>query len=200
MFLMGDDAQPMVEQLLKELEADRREALDELLPYVYGELSEIAHGIRQRWQGDHTLNTTALIHEAYLKLVNQSRIGAASRAHFLALAAKAMRHILVNYARDRRALKRGGGTEALPLDEQRLTPGEVGLSATQMEQLMALDEALGRLESVDTRQCRVVECRFFGGMTVAETAAALAISERTVKREWAVAQAWLQREMEGGRV
>ncbi|HZD51711.1 MAG TPA: ECF-type sigma factor [Woeseiaceae bacterium] len=141
---MDDDVQQTVERLLQELEHGRREAFDELFPYVYGELSEIAHRIRQRRRGDHTLNTTALIHEAYLKLVDQSRISATSRAHFLALAAKAMRYILVNYARDRRALKRG--SEVLPFDEHRFTPGEVGLLAHHAEALVALDEAMAQLE------------------------------------------------------
>jgi RNA polymerase sigma factor (TIGR02999 family) len=118
-----------------------------------------------------------------------------SRAHFFALAARAMRHILCNYARDRRAQKRGGGLERLPLDEQAALPAAPGLSDDPAEALVALDDALRRLERMDPRQGRVVECRFFGGLTVEETATAIGISPRTVKRDWAVAQAWLHREM-----
>jgi RNA polymerase sigma factor (TIGR02999 family) len=161
---------------------------------VYDELSQLAHRLRSRWRGDFTLNTTALVHEAYLKLAARNRVRAESRAHFLALAAKAMRHILINYAHNRRAQKRGGGSEIVPLDETTLSD-EAGLSEQQAGELVALDEALRALEQIDRRQSQVVECRFFGGMTVDETAAVVGASPRTVKREWAVAQAWLARRM-----
>lgn len=193
---MASEAQTTTRRLLAELDGGNREALDELFPLVYQELSQVAHRLRQRWHGDSTLNTTALIHETYLKLVGRKRIRAESRAHFLALAAKAMRHILINYARARRTQKRGGELELLSLDEMKLPPERSGFSPAQADELMALDEALRALEQVDPRQTRVVECRFFGGMTVEETAAAVGISPRTVKRDWALAQAWLQREME----
>ena len=192
---MAGDEQTTIHRLLGELEGGNRAALDALFPLVYQELSELAHRLRKRWQGDLTLNTTALIHEAYLKLVDRP-LHAESRAHFLALAAKAMRHILINYARDRRAHKRGGASEALPLDEATFVPGQPGLSVAQADELVALDEALHALERIDRRQSQVVECRFFGGMTVDETAAAVGISPRTVKRDWTMAQAWLARRME----
>jgi RNA polymerase sigma factor (TIGR02999 family) len=172
-------------------------ALDELVTLLYDELTDLAHRQRQRWRNDCTLNTTALVHEAYLKLVGQDPIGVESRAHFLALAARAMRHILCNYARDRRALKRGGGLKRLTLDEA----PEHGLAlpfGKAADALVALDAALDRLGQLDPRQAKIVECRFFGGLTVEETASALGISPRTVKRSWAVAQAWLHREMTAG--
>lgn len=186
---------PDIDKLLDDLDQGNGAALAELFPRVYRELERLAHRLRQRWQGDYTLNTTALIHEAYLKLVDQKRLRVENRAHFLALAARAMRHILINYARGRRAEKRGGSGEPLTLDEARLIPGQVQLSSKQADDLIELNEALVLLAQVDRRQSQIVECRFFGGLTVAETAAALGISARTVKRDWAFAQAWLYRRM-----
>jgi RNA polymerase sigma factor (TIGR02999 family) len=191
-----DPTQATVTRLLAELEEGDRGALDELFSRVYGELHALARRQRRRWHGNHTLNTTALVHEAYVKLVGREQISVESRAHFLALAARAMRQILCNYARDQRARKRGGGIERVTLDDL----PEAGRWAASPEDpsdaLLALDEALRRLETVDPRQSTVVECRFFGGLTVEETAAAMRVSPRTVKRAWAVAQAWLHREME----
>jgi RNA polymerase sigma factor (TIGR02999 family) len=187
-----------VARLLDELEGGDQAALDELFPLVYDELRTLAHYHRRRWRGDETLETTALVHEAYLKLVGQSRIRAESRAHFLAVAARAMRHILSNYARDQRTEKRGGAARKLSFDELKLTPAQVGFSPEQADELVALNEALGALEQVSPRRSQVVECRFYGGMTIEDTAAALGISPRTVKRDWAVAQAWLLRRMEEG--
>jgi RNA polymerase sigma factor (TIGR02999 family) len=191
-----------VTRLLDALQHGDRAALDRLVPLVYEELRALAHGQRQRWQGDHTLDTTALIHEAYLKLVDQSRVSWESRAHFLATAAKAMRHILITYARDRRAQKRGGEQPKLSLEE--LSEGMEGtavLSDDRAELLIALDAALTKLEHVNERQSRIVECRFFGGLTIEETAAALGISTASVSRGWALAQVRLfqdvQRELEG---
>lgn len=170
-------------------------AVDQLFTLLYDELRELARRQRRRWQGDYTLNTTALLHEAYLKLAGQHETAAESRAHFLALAARAMRHILCNYARDRHALKRGGGLTPLPLDDA----AAVSLTGTPdgepADLLVALDEALQRLERAAPRQSRVVECRFFGALGVEETAEALGISPRTVKRDWAAAQTWLQAEL-----
>lgn len=163
---------------------------------MYGELQVLAHRQRQRWHGDQTLDTAALVHEAYLKLVGPTRIAAESRAHFFALAARSMRHILCNYARDRRTRKRGGGLERVTFDELKMPAGHVGTGDEESDTLSVLGDALQRLEQVDPRRSRVVECRFFGGMTIEETAAALGVSPRTVKRDWAVAQAWLHREME----
>jgi RNA polymerase sigma factor (TIGR02999 family) len=190
---MADESRTRVTELLAELPDGSVAAADELFALLYDELREIAHRQRRRWRGDDTLQTTALVHEAFLKLVDQERIPAESRAHFLAVAARAMRHILCNYARDRRAQKRGGAIEHVALDE---SGGDApdNSSSEPSEVLVALDEALRRLEQVDPRKSKVVECRFFGGLTIEETAAALGVSPRTVKRDWLVAQAWLHRE------
>jgi len=186
--------QTTVTRLLEGLKGGDRDALDQLFALLYEELKELARRQRRRWRGDYTLDTTALVHEAYLKLVGQARVDVESRAHFRALAAKAMRHILCDYARDRRTQKRGGGLEGLPLDELK-PPAQVVFSEEQSDTLVALDDALRRLERIDPRQSEVVECRFFGGLTIEETATAIGVSPRTVKRDWAVAQAWLHREM-----
>lgn len=192
-----DEMQSTVTRLLGEVRGGDRRALGELFARVYDELQVVARRQRRRWDGDYTLDTTALVHEAYLKLVDQSRVGVESRAHFFALASRAMRHILCNYARGKRALKRGGDLERVPLDERQLPAGRAGPSDETSDLLAELDDALRRLEELEPRQGKVVECRFFGGMTVEETATALGVSARTVKRDYAVAQAWLQRELEG---
>jgi RNA polymerase sigma factor (TIGR02999 family) len=184
-----------VRRLLSKLEEGDREATDELVALLYRELRELAHVQRLRWQGNHTVNTTALVHEAYLKLVGQKRIGVESRAHFLAFAARAMRHVLCNHARDRGAQKRGGGVRIVPLEAGTVMADPHGPAREPSSALLALDDALKRLEEVDPRRAQVVECRFFGGMTAQESAAALEISARTVQRDWAVAQAWLHREL-----
>jgi RNA polymerase sigma factor (TIGR02999 family) len=173
-------------------------AVDDLFALLYEELRELAHLQRHRWRDDYTLDTTGLVHEAYLKLVGQEVPEVESRAHFFALASRAMRHILCNYARDRRTLKRGGALERLPLDEGAALEAQANPASEAVETLLALDEALTRLEQVDPRRSKVVECRFFGGLTVEETAASMGVSPRTVKRDWAVAQAWLHRDMTGG--
>jgi RNA polymerase sigma factor (TIGR02999 family) len=186
-----------VSRVLHALPDGDREALSALFPLVYEELSRLAHRQRQKWHGDLTLNTTALVHEAYLKLAGQHRLPSESRAHFLAVAAKAMRHILCNYARDRRRLKRGGDLPHIALEPVGdLLPADFDPTADRTETLAALDEALVRLEQVAPRQSRVVECRFFGGMSVDDTAEALRVSPRSVKRDWSFARAWLQREMQ----
>ena len=167
-----------------------REALNEVFALVYDELRRRARAQRQRWSGDQTLDTTALVHEAYLKLVDQSRAQWNDRAHFLAVAAKAMRHVLVNYAEQYRAAKRGGGAPHVPLDESNPVSEEVA------DEVIALHEALERLADVSERQARVVEARFFAGLSVDETAAALDISPATVKRDWTLASAWLHREIQ----
>jgi RNA polymerase sigma factor (TIGR02999 family) len=189
-----------VSTLVDALAAGDRDALNTLFPLVYKELSRLARRQRRQWDGDLTLNTTALVHEAYLKLAGQARIPAENRAHFLAIAAKAMRHILCNHARDRRRQKRGGGRHHLSLEQAEqvddVESSALELSADQTDTLARLDEALRRFEGIAERQCRVVECRFFSGMSVEDTAAALGVSPRSVKRDWAFARAWLLREMQ----
>jgi RNA polymerase sigma factor (TIGR02999 family) len=184
-----------VARLLENLQGGDPAAPGELFTVLYAEIRKLARRQRARWQGNYTLNTTALVHEAYLKLVDQDRVDVESRAHFHALAARAIRHILCSYARERGARKRGGGLERLTLDELKLPADGTGGSDEQWPLLGALDEALQRLEQIDARQAKVVECRFFGGLTIEETAIALEVSSRTVKRDWAMAQAWLHREL-----
>ena len=161
------------------------ESVDEVTALAYQELRAIAH--RRLIARDHggTLSTTALVHEAYLKLADQSRAGWRDQAHFLALASLAMRHVLVDRARERMALKRGGVRRQVTLNE------DVVAVEDQPETLLQLDEALDRLSNVDPRLARVVECRFFAGLTEAETSEALGVSERTVSRDWRMARTWL---------
>lgn len=166
------------------------EAIHRLLPYVYDELRGIAHRHLCRERADHTLSATALVHEVYLRLVDQTRMDWNGRSHFYAVAAIAMRRLLVDYARARRAGKRGGGQPIVSLDEA----GE--LAETRADELVLLDEALERLARHDARQARVVECRYFAGLTIEETAHALGVSPTTVKADWAMAKAWLYREMQ----
>jgi RNA polymerase sigma factor (TIGR02999 family) len=175
-----------VTRLLEAAEAGDRGALDRLVPLVYEDLRRVAHRQLDRESGGHTLQTTALIHEAYLKLAGGGSVGATSRAHFLAIAARAMRQVLVDYARKRKAAKRGGGVISVTLGDE---PQPADASA---EDLLALDEALEQLEP---RQRQVIECRFFGGMEEKDIAAALGVSERTVRRDWVKARAWLYKSL-----
>lgn len=186
-----------VTELLRQIGEGRTEAYNELFPHIYAELRRRAHAHRQRWHGNETLNTTALVHEAYLKLVDQKHQDWENRVHFVCVAAQAMRHILIDYARGQQALKRGGDQPDLSVEELEISlEGDVNLSGEQADILVLLDEALNRLERFSERQSRVVECRFFGDLTIAETAEALDISPATVKRDWALAQAWLYREIQ----
>jgi RNA polymerase sigma factor (TIGR02999 family) len=160
-------------------------AVERLFPLVYEELRRIASQGLARERSGHTLNTTALVHEAYLKLVDQDRASWNDRAHFLAVAATAMRRILVDHARRQKRQKRGGGRRAVTLDEARVAAGQ------QAEDLLALDQALSELAIVSERLSRVVECRYFAGLTIDETAAVLGVTGRTVDRDWQKARAWL---------
>ncbi len=178
-----------VTQLLLASEGDPRLVLDRIAPLVYDEMRRIAHAYLRRERSDHTLSTTALVHEAYLNLVDQTRVQWQNRAHFLAVAAQAMRRILIQYARTKGAQKRGGGWNRLDLS------GGLIMAPEQSDAVLALDEALQRLESFDERMGRVVECRFFGGMSHEEVGEALGISARTAKRDWQMARAWLYREL-----
>lgn len=167
-----------------------RFCMDDLLPLVYGELKRIAARQLRGERSDHTLSTTALVHEAWLELSNLDRIKWQNRSHYLALASQAMRRVLIDHAVAKRAQKRGGGQPVEPLDDDALL-----LVEDRAEEFLDLDHALQRLGAIDERQVRVVECRFFGGMSVEETADALQLSPATVKREWALARAWLNREL-----
>jgi RNA polymerase sigma factor (TIGR02999 family) len=191
----GPDASPeSITGLLQAVRRGDRDALDALFPLVYEELRALAAVHRRRWEGDLTLSATAIVHEAYLKLVDQSSPVAENRGHFFAVASKAMRHILCNYARDKQRLKRGGSAPHVPLDEALDAPTP-DVTDEQADELEVLDGALQRLAQLSARQSRVVECRFFGGLTVEETAAALDLSPATVKRDWTMARAWLYRDI-----
>jgi RNA polymerase sigma factor (TIGR02999 family) len=164
-------------------------AVDSMFPLVYDELRRLAHRQLTRESTGRTLTTTELVHEAYLKLIDQTRVEWTGRAHFLGVAAIAMRRILVDRARGRQRIKRGGVGKAVSLDQIDLSTDE------RADLVVALDEALDRLRGLDERQARVVVCRFFGGMTEEETAEALGIGARTVKRDWAKARSWLYTEL-----
>jgi RNA polymerase sigma factor (TIGR02999 family) len=181
---------PITEILLRERAAGG-DAVSRLLPLVYAELRSLAERQLRREDAGHTLSPTALVHEAYLRLVDQTRVQWQDRAHFFATAAQAMRRVLVDHARRRRALRRGGGVRPLALDEVEIPLEE------RAEALVALDDALRELESVDPRLGRVVELRFFGGLTETETAEVLGVTDRTVRRDWVKARAWLLRELAG---
>jgi len=182
-----------VTQFLADLQNGHPEVASQLIPLVYDELHRLARHQMRHERPDHTLQATALVHEAYLRLVNQPQRTWQNRAHFIAVGAQVMRRILVDYARARRTSKRGTAPQKVPLEEPLLFTEE------QSDDLVSLDEALERLAQFDERQSRIVELRFFGGLTVEETAEALGISSKTVKRDWTVARAWLRREVSKGR-
>lgn len=178
-----------ITRLLEAYAEGDRSALDRLFPLVYDELHRIARGRLARERDGHTLNTTGLIHEAYLELIKFDHIDWRDRAHFFAIASRAMRNILVDYAVQRKARKRGGDQIRVPLE---LEGSELhGIKDEHLEDLLILNDALERLKNLDERQARIVECRFFGGLTVEETADVLGISPATVHRDWAMARAWL---------
>lgn len=179
--------------LLQRAGAGDRDALDAALPRLYAELRRLAERELRREADGHTLSPTALVHEAYLRLAAADRGAWRDRAHFLGAAAVAMRRILVDHARRHRAGKRGAGARPVSLDAIASLPADA-----RSDVLVALDEALDRLARLDARQARVVECRFFGGLTEDETAEALGIGVRTVKRDWARARAWLLVAIEAG--
>jgi len=168
-----------------------------LFTLVYDKLHEIARGQRRRQPSTETLNTTALVHEAFLKLFGGATRDFKDRAHFMAVAATAMRQILIGHARRNIAQKRGGGQVPASLEEIEIALwNESGFAPPTADAILALDAALERLQRQSERQSRIVECRFFGGMSIEETAEALAVSPATVKRDWSMAQAWLHREMQ----
>jgi len=173
-------------EILQELRSGRREALDRLLPVVYEQLRAIAHQRLNARPRSGTLETTGLVHEAYLKLVDQSSAEWRDRAHFFALASVAMRHVLIDRARSRAASKRGGEIEQITLDDDALA------TADQAVALLEIDDALDRLAETDPRLARVFECRFYGGLTEEEIAAALGVTVRTVERDWAKARMLLR--------
>jgi RNA polymerase sigma factor (TIGR02999 family) len=202
----GPGDAPAITEMLVAWRGGDQSALDRLVPAVYDHLRRIARRQLGRERSGHTLSATGLVHEAYLKLVDQTRVQWADRAHFYAVAARAMRRILVDHARRHRTAKRGGDRQRVSLEELDLeqldTGGVTGVGAdaadaadASAERLIALDDALARLALEDERLARIVECRFFGGLTEDEAAEALGVSARTVRREWVKAKAWLYRAM-----
>jgi RNA polymerase sigma factor (TIGR02999 family) len=179
-----------VTELLLASQAGSPGAVDQLMPLVYDELKALAAGYLRAERADHTLQTTGLVHEAYLKLVDQRRTSWQNRAHFFGIAAQAMRRILVDHARRRQAKKRDAG-RPITLDD------ELAGANPATEEVLAVDEALQRLAALDARQARIVELRYFAGLSIEQTAESLEISPATVKRDWLSAKAWLQRELSG---
>lgn len=188
---MEEREQLHITQLLLDWSEGNHAALEQVTPLVYGELHRLAHRHMNRERAGHTLQTSALVNEAFLRLVDQRSVKWNNRAHFFGLAAQMMRRILVDYARSHLYAKRGAGAVHVSLDQ-------VGLASDEpTAEVTALDEALGKLESIDPQQARVVELKFFGGLTIKETAEVMGISVDMVKREWSTARAWLYREMTG---
>lgn len=185
---MPDDRTNQITEILNSV-GENGSPADALLPIVYDDLHALAEKYLRAEPAGHTLQPTALVHEAYMKLVDQTRVDWQGRTHFFAVGAQAMRRILVDHARRRRAAKRGGDRHRITVDEQLLAEGR------RDEDLLALDEALEKLADLDTQQAKMVELRFFGGLNVAETAVALGMSKRTAEREWTMVRSWLRREL-----
>jgi RNA polymerase sigma factor (TIGR02999 family) len=196
--------QPVTQLLAQWRDGDER-AFAQLSALMYEELRQLAQRHLRRERSDHTIQKTALVNEAFVRLVGQQSVDWQSRAHFIGLASKLMRRVLVDYARARLADKRGGGAGVLSLDEMAAPEADEApdttptalqhLDAHTQEEVSAIDQALQRLEQIDARQAQIVEMRYFGGLTVEQTAEAIGISEATVKREWTLARAWLRREL-----
>jgi RNA polymerase sigma factor (TIGR02999 family) len=186
------DTRPQITALLQDLRRGEPDAMERLLPLVYGELRRIAHRQLGRERDGHTVGTTALVHEAYLRLVDQRRTAWHDRAHFYGVAAQAMRRVLLDYARRHRAAKRDGALQQVPLDDA------VAAAEERADALIALDEALDRLADVAPRLARVVELRFFGGLTEPDVGEVLGVDARTVRRDWTKAKAWLHEELTSG--
>ena len=190
------ESQDAITDALIAWRAGEATAVERLAPLVYGELTRMAHGQLHREVPGHTLSTTDLVHEAYLRLVNQTRVEWAHRSHFYAVAAQAMRRVLVDHARRHRAARRGGGQQRrLPLEALDWSGAARLAAGDRADVLVALDDALALLATLDERQARVVELRFFGGLSAAETAEVLGVTSRTVERDWAKARGWLYREL-----
>ncbi len=178
-----------VTQLLIQWSNGDKAALDKLMPLIYEELRQLARHYMNRERVGHTLQTTALVNEAYLRLINRKQVHWQNRAHFFAIAAHLMRSILVDHARSHAYAKRGGGARKIALDEA------LAVSQQRAADVVALDDALKRLAEIDRQQSRIVELKFFGGLTIEETAEVLALSPATIKREWSTAKAWLYHEL-----
>jgi RNA polymerase sigma-70 factor, ECF subfamily len=183
------DPSTEVTQLLQQWSSGQEQALDRLVPHIHQELRKLAASYLRRERADHTLQPTALVNEAFLKLIDQRSVRWQNRAHFFGIAAQAMRRILVDHARTHAASKRGGGLRKVSLDDANVIGPAVDLD------VLAIDEALTRLAAIDPQQSRIVELRFFGGLTMEETAEVMHISPATIGREWRIAKAWLSAEL-----
>jgi RNA polymerase sigma factor (TIGR02999 family) len=187
---MQDNLPSPVTELLVRWRSGDGDALQSLMPLVYEELRRLAHNYLRRERSDHTLQSTALVHEAYLRLVGSAPPQWQDRAHFFGIAAHLMRQILTEYARGRNTAKRGGGVCKLTLDDAEQRPERLDVD------MVALDDALNALAKIDPQQCRVVELRFFAGLSIEDTAEALGLSASTIKRDWNTARVWLYRELD----
>lgn len=178
-----------VTKILQEWRSGKKQAAEQLFPLVYDELKRQARNYLRRERDDHTLQPTALVHEAYLKMVDQTVLSAENRIHFFAIASRVMRQILVDHAREHKAEKRGGAAQRLSIEDIDVLPEQTAAD------VLELDEALRRLEAIDERKCRVVDMRFFGGLKEKEIAEVLGVTEKTVRRDWQFAKLWLYREL-----
>ena len=185
----SDDSSSEITQVLSSISQGDRSAVERLMPLVYDEFRALASNYLRRESPGHTLQPTALVNEAFLKLVDQKNVDWQGKSHFFAIGAQAMRRILVDHARSKHREKRGGDRQKISLNE------EITLSPQRDEDLMAVDEALEKLADLDARQAKIVELRFFGGLTVQEVAEVLGVSKRTVEAEWTMVKAWLRREL-----
>ena len=190
---MSQNGGDSITEMLIELTDGNKEVVNHILPHIYDELRKLASSYLRKERSNHTLQPTALVHEAYMKLIDQNRVRWQNRAHFFGIAAQVMRRILMDHARKHHAEKRGGEFEKLPIEEEILI-----VSHDKSAELIALDEALEELAKLDPDKARIVELRYFGGLTIEETAEVLKTSPMTVKREWATARAWLHREISNG--
>ena len=175
-----------ITQMLIELTDGNQDVVDQILPHIYGELRRLAGSYLRRERSDHTLQPTALVHEAYMKLVDQRHVKWQNRAHFFGIAAQVMRRILMDHARKHKAEKRGGEADKLPLEDEILV-----VSTNRSDQLLALDEALETLAKLDPQKAKIVELRYFGGLSIEETAEVMGVSVPTINRQWRTAKAWL---------
>jgi len=183
---MNDQSPNGITQMLIELTDGNQEVVNQILPHIYDELKRLASSYLRRERPDHTLQPTALVHEAYMKLIDQKRVQWQNRAHFFGIAAQVMRRILMDHARKHQADKRGGDAEKLPIEEVILV-----VSHEKSAELIALDDALKELAKMDEQKARIVELRYFGGLSIEETAEVMGVSVPTINRQWRVAKAWL---------
>jgi RNA polymerase sigma factor (TIGR02999 family) len=183
---MSDHAPDQITQMLIELTEGNKEVVNQILPHIYDELRKLASSYLRRERSNHTLQPTALVHEAYMKLIDQNRVQWQNRAHFFGIAAQVMRRILMDHARKHTADKRGGEFEKLPIEEEILI-----VSQDKSSELLALDEALEELSKIDPDKAKIVELRYFGGLSIEETAEVMGVSVPTINRHWKMAKAWL---------